>query len=198
MNGQNKVSGVVLAGGRARRMQQQDKGLVRFQERELVSYALAALAPLVAELMISANRNHAAYGRYGLPVLADHNADYDGPLAGMLAAMRAARTPLLLVAPCDAPLLTSADLARLPAALADAAADAAVAGDGERLHPVVLALRTGLADDLAAYLAGGGRRLQDWLRSRQLVVVDFSATPQIFANVNTPEELAALERAAAV
>ena len=43
MNEQTKVAGVVLAGGLARRMQHQDKGLVHYQGEPLVSYAINAL-----------------------------------------------------------------------------------------------------------------------------------------------------------
>ena len=53
-----KTTGVILAGGLARRMNQLDKGLVCYQGRPLVSYAIAALTPLVQELIINANRHH--------------------------------------------------------------------------------------------------------------------------------------------
>ncbi|MFM8340615.1 MAG: NTP transferase domain-containing protein, partial [Methylomonas sp.] len=53
MSDQNKVSGVVLAGGQARRMQQQDKGLVLFKQRPLVSYPIEALAAVAKDLLIS-------------------------------------------------------------------------------------------------------------------------------------------------
>lgn len=113
MSAQNKVSGVVLAGGQARRMQQQDKGLVLFNGRPLVSYALTALEPLVDEVLISANRNQALYSRFGYPVLGDNRPGFDGPLAGILAAMQSARNSLLLVTPCDSPLINSMHLERL-------------------------------------------------------------------------------------
>ena len=40
MTEQNKVAGIVLAGGMARRMANQDKGLIEFAGRPLVAYAL--------------------------------------------------------------------------------------------------------------------------------------------------------------
>jgi len=192
MGKQSKVSGVVLAGGLARRMQMQDKGLLIFRDRPLVSYPLAAISPLVDDLMISANRNSELYSQFGYPVIADHSDSFDGPLAGILAAMQAAKNPLLLVSPCDSPLVQSLDFQRLLAGLS-AEIDIAVAYDGERLHPVFLALKTGLQTDLFAYLRRGERKLESWLRALRLAKIDFSDRPQIFANINTPAELKTLE-----
>jgi len=192
MSGQNKVSGVVLAGGLGRRMQQRDKGLLLFNHRPLVSYALAAMAPLVDELLISANRNQADYSQFGYPVVGDASQAFDGPLAGILAAMRTAHNPVLLVAPCDSPLVKAEHMQRLVLALNDDA-EIAVAFDGERLHPVFAALKTGLQADLHDYLQSGERKLQSWFYRHALVKVDFSDVPQIFVNVNTPAELRRLE-----
>jgi len=192
MSGQNKVSGVVLAGGLARRMQQQDKGLVLFKRHAMVSYPLAALAPLVDDLWISANRHLELYSQFGYPVISDANQQFDGPLAGILAAMQAARHPLLLVTPCDSPLVQTAHLQRLLSALSEDA-EIAVAFDGQRLHPVFLALRTDLQDSLCAYLTAGERKLETWLQQHRWHKADFSDTPEIFANVNTFNELAVLE-----
>jgi len=195
MSGQNKVSGVVLAGGQAQRMRRRDKGLVLFRQRTLISYALETMAPLVDELLISANRNRQTYARFGYRVIGDAGETFEGPLAGILAAMRVAQYPVLLVMPCDSPMVKPAHLQRL---LSDLAADAdlTVAFDGERMHPVFLALKTHLQASLHEYLRCGERKLQFWLRQHKAVEVDFSDVPEIFANINTLAELAALEQAA--
>ncbi|OAI21171.1 molybdenum cofactor guanylyltransferase [Methylomonas lenta] len=194
MSEQNKVSGVVLAGGLARRMGQQDKGLILFKNRPLVSYALQAMTPLVADLYISANRNQEQYRQLGFPVITDNSDCFDGPLAGILAAMQIVHHPVLLIMPCDSPLLTTEHVQRLLAALADDV-DIAVAFDGERLHPVFAALKTHLRADLQTYLQAGERKLQAWFKKHQVVEVDFSDRPAVFANINTPEQLVELETA---
>ncbi len=193
MDRQNKVSGVVLAGGQGRRMQHQDKGLVMFKNRPLVAYALSAMQPLVDDLLISANRNQAQYRRFGCPVIRDANASFDGPLAGILAAMQHAQQTVLLVMPCDSPRVETVHLQRLLSALRDNNAEIAVASDGQRIHPVFLALQTGLQPSLQAYLQQGERKLQQWLRQHELCVVDFSDTPGSFININTLLELENLE-----
>jgi len=191
MSGQNKVSGVVLAGGLARRMGQHDKGLIPFNGQPLVCHALNAMAPIVDELFISANRNQENYRAFGFRVIEDANANFDGPLAGILAAMQVASNAVLIITPCDSPLVKTDHLRRLLDALATDV-EIAVAFDGERLHPVFAALRTSLRGDLKEYLDSGERRLQKWFSRHKTVEVDFSDRPEIFANINTPEELQAL------
>lgn len=65
MNNQNEVTGVVLAGGLARRMNKQDKGLVVYHNRPMVSYAVDAMAQIASEVFINANRNIADYEQFG-------------------------------------------------------------------------------------------------------------------------------------
>ncbi|OAH99937.1 molybdenum cofactor guanylyltransferase MobA [Methylomonas methanica] len=197
MSGQNKVSGVVLAGGMARRMQEQDKGLMLCNNRPLISYALAAMAPLVDDLLISANRHQDRYRQFHYPVISDAEPIFDGPLAGILAAMQTAQHRILLVAPCDSPLVASIHLQRLVDALISQDADIAVAFDGERLHPVFAALKTRLQTDLQDYLRSGERKLQTWFHRHSLLQVDYSDSPHIFVNINTPAELLTVEQSLA-
>ena len=192
MIGQNTVCGVVLAGGMGRRMQHLDKGLMLFNNRPLVSYAINALQPLVGELLISANRNRDQYSRFGHPVIDDASDRFDGPLAGILSALRATDADVLMVVPCDSPMIQTRHLSRLLAAV-DEASCIAVAFDGERLHPVVMAFKSYLRDDLQQYLATGQRKLQLWLERHPFIQVDFSAEPEIFVNLNTLADLAELE-----
>jgi molybdopterin-guanine dinucleotide biosynthesis protein A len=193
MNNSAKITGVILAGGLARRMNHQDKGLVCYRGRPLVSYAIAALAPLVDNTLINANRHHAQYQQFGLPVVADQTDSFDGPLAGILTAMIHSDADALLVVPCDAPLMTATQLQKLLTCRAEFDADVAVAFDGERLHPVFLAIHSRLKTSLQHYLASGERKVQSWLAQHNTVQVDFSDTPEIFTNVNTLAELSSLE-----
>lgn len=193
MNSQTKVTGVILAGGLARRMHNQDKGLVNFKGRPMVSYAIAALSPVVDQLIINANRNREQYRQFGLPVVADQTESFDGPLAGVLTAMIYADADVLVVMPCDSPLVTADHLRKLLSTRAERDADVAVAFDGERLHPVFMAIKTTLRSSLEAYLASGQRKIDRWLEQQNRVKADFSATPDIFININTMTELSALE-----
>ncbi len=190
---QPQMTAVILAGGMGRRMGGKDKGLVELQGRPLVAHVIEAVAPQVSHLLINANRNQPVYARFGPPVLSDELEGFQGPLAGILTAMKKAPTPLLLVVPCDAPR-PPADLgARLQRAMADADAEIAVAHDGDRLQPVHALIATALADDLESYLGSGKRKIDHWYARHRMVVVDFSDQPEAFVNINTPDERNALE-----
>ena len=72
-------------------------------------------------------------------------------------------------------------------------ADVAIAFDGDRLHPVFLAIKTSLKTKLQDYLNSGQRKVEAWLKQQKGVNVDFSDVPEIFININTLSELASLE-----
>jgi molybdopterin-guanine dinucleotide biosynthesis protein A len=190
------ITGLVLAGGRGQRMGGADKGLQLLRGQPLIDHVLARLAPQAGELMISANRHASDYATRGHRVLADASDAFDGPLAGILAGLRAARTPWLAVAPCDAPLLPDDLVERLARAVTPEHAGAVVrrrrGTDEPRIEPVCCLLATALADDLQAYLDAGGRKVGAWVATHAAAVdFDRPGDADAFANFNT---LAALER----
>jgi len=189
-----RVTGLVLAGGRGTRMGGVDKGLVILAGRPMVAHVLAALAPQVAAIVINANRNQAHYGALGWPVVADRLAGFPGPLAGFAAGLEASTTDYVVTAPCDAPRLPADLVQRLGRTLVAESAEVCVAHDGTRLQPVFALLSRGVLDSLSAYLAGGGAKIDRWYAQLRMAQCDFSDQPEAFANVNDPDERAALER----
>lgn len=180
-----QITGVILAGGRGRRMGGVDKGLQPCGGRPLVEWAIDALAPQVGRLMLSANRNRAIYRRYGLPVIADPGRDYQGPLAGIAAALAAASTAWVLIVPCDMPLLPNDLAARLSAAITQEGGEIAIGNDGERNHPLPTLVRASLAASLTRFLASGARKVEQWQAQHRVATADFSDHPDGFTNVNS-------------
>jgi molybdopterin-guanine dinucleotide biosynthesis protein A len=197
-----QITGLLLAGGRGMRMGGADKGLQPLHGEPLAGHVLKRLAPQTGALLISANRHPDIYAALGAPfgaeVIADTLPDFPGPLAGLLAGLRAARGEYVLSAPCDTPWLPADLAARLGLALARNAADIATvttsdANGNVSLHPVVALLRTGLADDLAAFLHAGERKVRAWYARHKTVEVGFT-DERAFYNINFLQELADLER----
>jgi molybdopterin-guanine dinucleotide biosynthesis protein A len=187
----SEITGVVLAGGLARRMNKQDKGLVVYNNRPMISYALEAMSTVAEPVYINANRNLSKYRQFGYDVISDQTDTFDGPLAGILSAMIHSATERLVVMPCDSPLIKACHLTKLLTALQDDI-EIAVAYDGKRMHPVFLALRTSLQASLKKYLRDGNRKIDLWLQQHRLVLVDFSSNAEVFLNINTYAELEAL------
>ena len=193
------ITAAVLAGGKARRMGGGDKGLVEVAGKPMVTHAIEALRPQAAEVIVNANRNESAYRAItGCRVVSDTVGDFAGPLAGMASALEATATPLLLTAPCDSPLVVPSLGPRLHAALAGGGAEIAVAHDGERMQPVFALLVRDLLPDLRDFLVEGGRKIDAWYATRRAVTADFSDNPDMFLNVNTPQDRDHLERRLAV
>ncbi|NIP71722.1 MAG: molybdenum cofactor guanylyltransferase [Gammaproteobacteria bacterium] len=188
------LTGVVLAGGRGRRMGAKDKGLLPLAGRPLVQHVIDALAPQVGEVLVNANRNLGAYRRFGREVIPDADDEYRGPLAGILSGMRYARADQILVVPCDVPFLPPGLVARFWRARARQASPACVAHDGQRTQPMFCLLHRELAPDVEQFLEAGERKAGAWLERHHPVTVDFSDFPNMFLNINRPEDLAAAEQ----
>jgi molybdenum cofactor guanylyltransferase len=192
------VTAVVLAGGRARRMGGQDKGLITLNQAPLIEYALTALHDQVDAILINANRNIERYETLGYPVIEDRHSGFNGPLAGMASALLAMRTRFLVTVPCDSPALPLDLVDRLLAARARDGAELAVAHDGTRMQPVFALLERTLLPSLEQFLEADGRKIDQWYARHRHALADFSDQPDAFTNVNTPEELARMARTPAL
>jgi molybdopterin-guanine dinucleotide biosynthesis protein A len=202
------ITGLILAGGRGSRMGGTDKGLQNFHGLPLALQTLMRLQlqslPL-QEVMINANRNLSAYESFSASVWPDANSDFSGPLSGFLVGLERCETPYLLTVPCDTPRFPL-DLAnRLAKALEGNDAEIAMAAGYEtdaqgnrtiRTQPVFCLLRCALLESLVKFTHGGGRKIDAWTAQHKTTVVNFDQPSDdlyAFANVNTIEELVALE-----
>ncbi|WP_353738905.1 NTP transferase domain-containing protein [Burkholderia multivorans] len=142
------------------------QGLQQLDDVPLALHVLRRLAPQVDEVLISANRHLDRYATLGAPfgarVVPDDTADFPGPLAGLLAGMRAASAPLVGVAPCDSRICPPISSRRCSGARCAACGHR---DGGQRRRPrcrspqpTFALLRTSLAVDLAARLAAGDRQ----------------------------------------
>lgn len=189
----SQITAVILAGGQGRRMDGKDKGLVEFCKQPLIQRVIERVRPQVGTIIINANRNTADYEAFGYPVITDNLLDYQGPLAGFMAAMTFVKTKYIVCVPCDGPMLSEQLVSRLAARLLSENADIAVAHDGNRLQPVYVLIATHLKDSLELYLQSGARKIDKWYAQHQVTVVDFSDSPDTFININTRQERDALQ-----
>lgn len=192
-----QITGLILAGGRGTRMGGVDKGLQLLNGEPMVSHVLRRLRPQVSSLLINANRHLDQYQQFGPPLVKDAVEGFAGPLAGLHAGLRECASDYLVTAPCDSPLLPADLVARLSNALVQCGSDAAVAttGAGIRLqrHPVFLLVKASLLPQLEQWLAGGGRKVDDWLHSVNCAQASFDSE-LAFENINTTDQLADFSR----
>jgi molybdopterin-guanine dinucleotide biosynthesis protein A len=181
------VTGIVLAGGLGRRMGGVDKGLKELRGRPMVGWVLERLAPQVDDIVINANQNLDRYRAFGHRVVPDEIGGFAGPLAGLHAGLKAATHALAVTAPCDSPFLPADLVSRLENALGNN--DLAVAKTGTQAHPVFALVRRDVRENLEAFLAGGGRKIDAWYSALKVIEVAFDDEAHAFRNINTPEEL---------
>jgi molybdopterin-guanine dinucleotide biosynthesis protein A len=179
------ISCIILAGGEARRMQGQDKGLVHYRQRPLIEHVLERVRPQVDDITISANRNLEQYANYAARVVTDTQPGFSGPLAGIASCLPCCRHELALVVACDMPLLPHDLVACLSQAIADH--DIAIISCDSH-QQLALLVKTGVLNSITAALSSNQFRLLDWVSSRNTVAVEYS-DKAAFANLNTLNDL---------
>ncbi|MGI9286841.1 MAG: molybdenum cofactor guanylyltransferase MobA [Pseudomonadales bacterium] len=183
------ISAIILAGGQGRRMQNRDKGLLQWRGRRLIEHCIARIESQVDDIVLSCNRNLTSYERCGYPVVQDQLADFQGPLAGIHAALAVCNENLIFVCPCDCPLLPSDVVERLWRALQQEKTEIAIAHDGKRAQSLVMLLRKSCTSELEQHLLSGARSVQRWQQQQRFCYVDFSSQSDAFANFNSNAEL---------
>lgn len=188
------ITGVILAGGLARRMGGQDKAFITLDGKPLLDHAIARLAPQVDAIAINSNSDAALFTAYPHPLIPDADDSRAGPLAGVLAGLTHAAgqgATHIVTAAVDTPFFPPDLVARLRAAAQGENVPLACAMTGGRTHPVFGLWPVSLRDDLAAAMADGMRKVDRWTAKHGCAAVPFSADPfDPFFNVNTPEDLA--------
>ena len=186
------ITAVILAGGKGRRLEGQDKGLVIYRDKTLIQHVIERIQSQVSSILINANRNQKTYASYGYPTISDEMSDFQGPLAGFAIAMKTVNTNYIMTLPCDGPSLPLDLVSRMLSKLntfKDVSNCIVVAHDGERMQPVHALIPVSLIKSLEAFLANGDRKIDLWYAKHNQVLVDFSDQPEAFFNINKKEQL---------
>ena len=197
------TTGVLLAGGLARRMGGGDKPMRQIAGRTILDRVIRRLEPQCDGLILNANGDPARFASFGLPVIADTVEDFPGPLAGILAALDWAATnrpnvEFILSTATDCPFLPRDLVARLHCARAEQNAQLAVAASGGRSHPVIGLWNVALREELRhALVVEDMRKIDRWTARYRLATATWPAEPlDPFFNANTVEDIAEAERLA--
>jgi molybdopterin-guanine dinucleotide biosynthesis protein A len=185
-----EITGGLLAGGKSRRFGA-DKALAPWRGRPLIAHAAGALAALCGRVVLLTN-DPGAYAFLGLETVPDLRPG-KGPLAGLEAALAAARTPWVLLAACDMPCLSARLLARM---IQVKNGYKAVIPEGERgPEPLCALYHRGILPEVRAMLDNGRLAIGalagiDGVRVMPAAEVrEADANALIFANVNRPGDL---------
>lgn len=186
---QNHVAGLILAGGRATRMGEVNKGAQFLGDISLFDAMVGVVSGQVDRIVVSANTYSDFYKEKGFPVIEDDRDGFLGPLSGIESTLRHhPDIEWLFCTPVDTPFIPC-DLVEKLYNYAEETKSAAVFpthnGFREPLHCLV---HRSLLSSLTEFLDSGERSVGFWLRGvakpMEITVSDIS-----FANINTIEEL---------
>jgi molybdopterin-guanine dinucleotide biosynthesis protein A len=191
------MAGVILAGGRSRRMGGQTKALLPLAGKPLLRHVIDRVQPQVCCLALSVESAAERWQCFGLPLLPDPRPGFRGPLGGLLAALRflQGRAPWLLLVPCDAPFLPLDLGQRLLECAAAAAAPGAVARFEGLPQPTFSLWHASLLPRLEkAFGEEGMAAFRQFLEVAPLAGLDWPGPsaddqPPPFFNVNDPQTL---------
>ncbi len=187
-----RVTGVIQAGGRSRRMGGRPKALLELGGRRIIERVLAAVAPAVDDVLVVTNTPE-LYDFLGLPMVPDAYPE-GGALGGIFTGLKAAAGEAALAVACDMPFLR-AEVARLVVARAGEA-DVVIPRVGGQLETMHAVYRKSCLGPMEERLRAGQLKIVGFFEAVRVLEIPeaelapFGDPAVLFMNVNTPEELA--------
>ncbi|MGB7386479.1 MAG: molybdenum cofactor guanylyltransferase MobA [Pseudomonas neustonica] len=184
MFGASTHTSLLLAGGRGSRLAGRDKGLMSFQGEPVAAHLSQLLRRMGGELLISCNRNQATYSAWADRLVADDEPDFPGPLAGILAGLRACTTSHLLVVPCDMPRVDEDLLQGLLSCAARHPRAPCMVRVGTRWQPLLCVIPRSLLAEMEAAWQQGERSPLRWQLAQNPGFYDLSEDDVRLHNAN--------------
>lgn len=189
---QKNTLGVILKGGRSRRMGQ-DKAFVLFDGIPLLEHVCHRLAPQVDNLIINTAFQEGDRSVFGYATCQDLGGEFKGPLAGVAAALNSSYMTAydyLAVIPCDAPLIPRDLVARLYSeAIKNDLQHVCVILDGY-LQPTFSLWHKSLKDVITESVNANDYSLKGVVKLCRSGVLEISTKEaQQFCNINTQDDL---------
>ena len=188
------IAGVILAGGRSRRMGGVAKAHELLGGKPLIQHVIDRLQLQLGSLVLSVERESEEFADYGLVQVADPEPGSCGPLGGLLAAMRqmGAGSDWLLLAPCDAPFLPRDLAVRLKQQAEKSESEGCVVRYEEEVQPTFSIWNRSLLPALeSAVLVQGMGGFKQFLKVHAHAVLDWESSDiSPFFNINEPGALA--------
>ena len=178
----------ILAGGKATRMNNKDKGLVIVNGLPLVENLINKISSHTKKIIINANRNINDYEKYGFPVIKDNLENFQGPLLGIFSMLEKIDTNYLFTIPCDCPNF-SWDVVQKLLEETDKTTDISIAHNTLRSQPVFMLVSKSLTKALHEFLKKGERKIDVWYQNNNYKYVYFDKELKYFDNINTIEQL---------
>ena len=197
MINKSEIGGVILAGGKASRMDFRDKALEPLHGKPLLEYVVARAKDQVEALVLSVNHNIERYQAFELPIVRDRDTSYAGPLLGILTAMHWFQSAqagkgirYLACFPGDVPEFPRDVVSQLAQELDRGSASVAYIYHRDQIQPLFSLWRLDVIEQMEEAVAAGLYGPKLLFGSLKAVAVSSDdKSPGAFCNINSAEDL---------
>ena len=183
----NDLSIGILAGGKATRMNNKDKGLINLKGKPFVERLIEIIKPHTSNIIINANRNISEYEKYGYPVIRDEMEDFQGPLSGIYSMLKSSSSKYLFTLPCDCPNFKWEVIELFMKNVTSK--ELYIAHNHDRSQPVFMLISKSKLNSLKDFLENGERKIDSWYQRNDHEYIYFEKERHFFDNINTLEQL---------
>jgi molybdenum cofactor guanylyltransferase len=178
----NKITGVIMAGGKSSRMGT-DKGLLLYQGKPLAQYSIDILRPFCSEMLISTQNPE--YSQFGMVLVQDVIPEC-GPLGGIYSTMKSNQAEFLLILACDMPFISNQTLEKLLENRFKF--DCIVPLVGDKMEPLCAIYSRSLLPNIERSINAGNLMLRGLIMESNHRFVNCDDQVSDFLNFNTPDE----------
>ncbi len=188
---ESQLTGIILSGGKSSRMGK-EKGLVDFQGKPLISYAIQLLEPIVDSIVIGANNELNAYREFGYPIVEDEIKGI-GPIGGIFSTLKYTKTQRNVIVSCDMPFLEAELLKFIYEKMQDF--DVLVASHGDnKVEPLCGIYSKNILPEIEDSIQKGNYKLMDFFKNIRFATVKIDASlpfydEKLFYNINSPADI---------
>jgi molybdopterin-guanine dinucleotide biosynthesis protein A len=184
------ITGIILAGGKSSRMGF-DKGMAELNGKKMVEWVIVALQSVCSHILIVSNTDH--YNQLGYPVYEDiyKNA---GPVGGVYTGLMHSSTDYNLVVACDMPFINTNIFNLLLSFAGDYSI--VVPSLNGRFEPLCAFYHKQTCHKMNDLLLQQTWKMQQVIRQfdyKEIKLEDTQMELSVFANINTPDELKAVQ-----
>lgn len=182
----NKVTGIILAGGKSSRMGR-NKAMLMLQGKYLYRHVLETMQKVVPHILISSN---AALAPDETCKIIPDLFPEKGPMGGLYSVMQASDSEVFLVLSCDTPFVPATLLKQL---LETPCTQALVPVYKQALFPFPGVYKRSILPMLSQHLENDDLKMKLFLkniRAQEYVIEEgiFAKEQTMFTNINTPED----------
>jgi molybdopterin-guanine dinucleotide biosynthesis protein A len=184
-----QVTGVILAGGKSRRMGR-NKAFLPFGQGVLIERVIEVVQEVTPEVILITNTPE-QYQRFGLPMFSDVIADA-GSLGGIYTGLVTAQTLYSLCLACDMPFVKPSFLRFLCDAAAEA--DVVIPRNAEDFQPLCAVYSQVCREPIRHQIEAGRLKITGFFDEMRVRVIEgellarYDPHDLMFFNANTPEE----------